>query len=152
MVINRESPGDSLLKNVKDHEVSIIKEAIENVKQKTKKLNYNPELLYLFVNKKINTRFFGATRTNLFNPDPGSVITEELSIDDRFDFHLVAQKVTQGTATPTHYIVGYDSSKMPQEDLMEFTYHQCYNYYNWQGAVKVPATLQCANKLSKLAG
>jgi len=25
-------------------------------------------------------------------------------------------------------------------------------YYNWQGAVKVPAVMQCASKVSKLAG
>lgn len=75
-----------------------------------------------------------------------------MSVDDRFDFHLVAQKVTQGTSTPTHYIVAYDSSRIPQEDLVRFTYEQCYNYYNWQGSVKVPSCLQYANKLSKLAG
>lgn len=73
-------------------------------------------------------------------------------MDDRFDFHLVAQKVTQGTSTPTHYVVAYDTSKIPQQDLIRFTYEQCYNYYNWQGSVKVPSCLQAANKLSKLAG
>lgn len=60
--------------------------------------------------------------------------------------------MTQGTSTPTQYIVAYDSSKISQEELVQFTYEQCYNYYNWQGSVKVPACLQCANKLSKLAG
>lgn len=75
-----------------------------------------------------------------------------MSTDDRFDFHLVAQKVTQGTSTPTHYVIAYDNSQIPQEDLIRFTYEQCYNYYNWQGSVKVPSCLQYANKLSKLAG
>lgn len=75
-----------------------------------------------------------------------------MSVDDRFDFHLAAQRVTEGTCTPTHYVIGVDTSRIPQEDLIQFTYEQCYNYYNWQGSVKVPAGLQCANKLSKLAG
>jgi aubergine-like protein len=35
---------------------------------------------------------------------------------------------------------------------MSFTYEQCFNYYNWEGAVRVPACLQCADKLAKLAG
>ena len=35
---------------------------------------------------------------------------------------------------------------------MNFTYEQCFNYYNWEGAVRVPACLQCADKLSKLFG
>ena len=106
----------------------------------------------MVINKKINSRFFGFDSQYLYNPEPGSVILDDLSVDNRFDFHLVAQKVTQGTCTPTHYIIGYDSSNIPQEDLIRFTYEQCYNYYNWQGSVKVPATLQCANKLSKLGG
>ena len=44
------------------------------------------------------------------NPEPGSVIIDKLSVDDQFDFHLAAQKVTQGTCTPTQYVVGYDES------------------------------------------
>lgn len=104
------------------------------------------------VNKSVNTRFFLPQKMDAFNPDPGSVIVSQLSTDDAFDFHLVSQKVTQGTSTPTQYIVAYDSSKISQEELIQFTYEQCYNYYNWQGSVKVPACLQCANKLSKLAG
>jgi len=48
--------------------------------------------------------------------------------------------------------VAYNASKMPQESLSQFTYEQCFNYYNWTGAVKVPAALQCANKVAKLVG
>ncbi len=33
---------------------------------------------------------------------------------------------------------------------MTFTYEQCFNYYNWEGAVRVPSALQYANKLAKL--
>ena len=60
--------------------------------------------------------------------------------------------MTQGTCTPTQFIVAYDDSKVPQEALAQFTYDQCFNYYNWQGAVKVPACMQCADKLAKLVG
>lgn len=148
----RESTGHSLIRSVLQHEMDILKASIEDVKKKAKKPNYNPEIIYIVVNKKINSRFFDASGNRLFNPEPGSIVVEEMSVDDRFDFHLVAQKVTQGTSTPSHYIVVYDSSSIPQEDLIRFTYDQCYNYYNWQGSVKVPACLQCANKLSKLAG
>jgi aubergine-like protein len=75
-----------------------------------------------------------------------------MSKDDEFDFHLAAQYVNQGTCTPTHYTVAYENRKMSQEALMAFTYEQCFNYYNWEGAIRVPACLQYANKLAKLAG
>lgn len=106
--------GDSLIKPVLEHEIYNLKQSIEDVKKKAKKPNYNPEIIYIVVNKRINSRFFGASNSELYNPEPGSVIVEELSVDDRFDFHLVAQKVTQGTSTPTHYVVAYDSSQIPQ--------------------------------------
>lgn len=112
------------------------------------------------VNKKINTRYFAVGKENqqnpnkftpqLFNPDSGSVIAEPLSVEESYDFHLAAQYVTQGTCTPTLFRVAYDTTKMPQEALMTFTFEQCFNYYNWEGAVRVPACLQCADKLSKL--
>jgi aubergine-like protein len=117
--------------------------------------------MYITVNKKINTRIFdtneafgsqGKFLPKVFNPSSGTIVLDELSIDKAFDFHLAAQKVTQGTCTPTHYIVVYNDSNIPQESLVQFTYEQCFNYYNWQGAVKVPACLQCADKLAKLVG
>ena len=36
--------------------------------------------------------------------------------------------------------------------IAQFTYEQCYNYYNWDGVVRLPAVLQYAHKLSKLTG
>lgn len=98
--------------------------------------------MVILANKKINTRFFckaKSERSNnpqkfipkLFNPDSGSVISEPLSVDNSYDFHLIPQYVTQGTATPTKFLVAFDSTSMSQEDLMDFTFEQCFNYYNW---------------------
>lgn len=89
---------------------------------------------------------------NLGNPDSGSVIVEDLSVGNLMDFHLAAQKVTQGTCTPTQYITIYKNFDFSIESLAEFTYGQCFNYYNWTGAVRVPACLQCADKLATLVG
>ena len=75
-----------------------------------------------------------------------------MSINNAFDFHLVPQMVTQGTCTPTQYQVAFNSSEMPVQALAEFTFEQCFNYFNWQGAVRVPGCMQAADKLSKLIG
>lgn len=49
------------------------------------------------------------------------------------------------------YKVAYDSSnqEVPHEALKIITYEQCYNYPNWAGSIRFPATLQKANKLAK---
>lgn len=91
-----------------------------------------------------------SNQKNLSNPLSGSVIVSGMSKDNAYDFYLAAQYVTQGTCTPTYYRIAYDKSKLPQEALITFTYEQCFNYYNWLGAVRVPACLQYSNKLIKL--
>ena len=132
---------------------------IKTIAEKTKTKNYDPEIVYMTVNKKINARFYAGEQNqqNKFvprvsNPNSGSVLVEALSKDESYDFYLAAQLVTQGTCTPTHYTIAYNKSKVPQEALITFTYEQCFNYYNWEGAVRVPACLQCADKLAKLVG
>ncbi len=120
--------------------------------------------MYTTVTTKINSRFFdfpqgssGGNGSNKFqprveNPNSGTVVMDELTVNENFDFFLAAQRVTEGTCTPTHYQIVHNTSKISIEDFSQFTYEQCFNYYNWTGAVKVPATMQCANKLAKLVG
>ncbi len=121
--------------------------------------NYEPEIIYMTCNKKVNSKYCLKYNGQYQNPNAGSVVFEELSVNNTIDFHLTAQKVTEGSSTPTQYrIVYYRKNKsdkadeIPEEAIAQFTYEQCYNYYNWSGAVRVPACLQCADKLSKLAG
>lgn len=59
--------------------------------EKTKTPKYNPEIVIVTVNKKINTRYFevGKEVTNnkfvpeLHNPSPGSIMVESFSTEDR---------------------------------------------------------------------
>lgn len=59
---------------------------ISQISKKTGANNYNPEIVYVMVNKKISSRFFTAQQDNpqqgnkflpkVFNPNSGSVIVE----------------------------------------------------------------------------
>lgn len=111
-----------------------------------------PEIAYLIVNTKITSRFYELTRNSVYNPSSGTVVFDELETNGLYDFYLTPQRVTQGTCTPIHVIVAYTSRVFDQEDLAQFTYEQCFGYYNWSGAVKLPAALQNANKLGKFMG
>ncbi len=85
------------------------------------------------------------------------------------DFYLVPHKVEekQGSALPTQYKLVYfkpsatkeeasreelKSFDLPLDALAQLTFEQCFCYYNWQGAIKIPAVLQCGDKLSTLVG
>jgi len=160
IIIYREGLSDMQVDKQLPAEIQAVNNMVTKIADKIKKPDYNPEIVYMTVEKKINTRFFstydgkGVKKGDpkLENPGSGSIILEEMSIDNAFDFHLVPQVVNQGTCTPTHYRVAYTNSEVPIESIAEFTFEQCFNYFNWQGAVRVPACLQAADKLSKLVG
>jgi len=111
----------------------------------------NSEIL---VNKRIDDKFFtyGKDQKNYSNPPSGTWVSTQVVSKTHYDFFLCAQDVKQGTTTPTHYTVIYDNLKLPEDTLAAFTYYQCFNYFNWTGAVRVPACAQYAHKVAYLAG
>ena len=67
-----------------------------------------------------------------------------------FEFYIQPQEVTQGSATPTCFHVAYGNLNFP-EMIPKFTYDLCHIYSNWQGTVRIPNVLKCAEKLSKMS-
>lgn len=70
---------------------------------KTKNPKYNPNITYLLVNKKPNSRIYekegSGKNATFYNPTPGSVIFDDLSKEYRA-FHLASVAVNQGSCTP----------------------------------------------------
>ncbi len=61
---------------------------------------------------------------------------------------MIAHKGTIGTAAPVHYYVVSNKTKLSRDQIETFTYHLCYNYFNWGGSIKVPAAVMYAKKLA----
>jgi hypothetical protein len=78
LVLYREGLNEVQARIQFELEVQGLLDTIEVVKEKAKKPNYKPTILYLLVNKKPNSRIFegeGKGKTlNYSNPEPGSVI------------------------------------------------------------------------------
>lgn len=49
----------------------------------------------------------------------------------RYDFFLVSQSVRQGTVTPTHYNVIWDTTGLKPDHMQRLAYKMCHLYYNW---------------------
>jgi aubergine len=174
LIIYREGLSDSQLRRTLAGELEVIESVVGGYsgKELNNFLPYRPEIVFLTVNKKINSRFYmqrveqkgEVSEKAYYNPKPGAVIYNELASNDQIDFYLVPQKTETGTASPCQYRLvyyhpqhepfPYDHSKaeVPLQAIAQMTYEQCYNYYNWTGAVRTPAILQYTRKLSKLAG
>jgi aubergine-like protein len=79
--------------------------------------------------------------------DTGFVEQSEV-IEGKFDFFLVPHSVTQGSVKPTHFYVAKNSSQISKMAILNFTYALCYNYYNWNEAIKIPAPCMLADKIA----
>ena len=112
--------------------------------------NRNILYYYFLVNTKTTFKFFEKNKQNYFsNPGPGLLIINGVTNRNYFEFYIQPQEVTEGSATPTCFHVAYGNLNFP-EMIPKFTYDLCHIYSNWQGTVRVPNVLKCAEKLSKM--
>ncbi|XP_051173756.1 piwi-like protein Siwi isoform X2 [Leptopilina boulardi] len=106
----------------------------------------NVRLAFIIVTKKINTRFFHQNN----NAPAGTVVDDVVTNPARYDFFLVSQGGGKGTIAPSAYSVISDTSEWGPDKIQRMTYKLTQLYYNFAGAVKVPAPCQYAHKLAAL--
>ncbi|XP_070384812.1 piwi-like protein 1 [Dermacentor albipictus] len=110
------------------------------------------KLAFAVVTKRITTRFFSHLPSGAYgNPLPGTVVDTEVTRPERY-FFLVSQSVRQGTASPTHYNVIYDTTGLKPDHMQRLSYKLTHLYFNWPGTMRMPAPCQYAHKLAFPAG
>lgn len=173
--IYRDGVGDSMRQMVIDEELNQLhkivaeeyglfqqqkaqKESEEQKKEVEVQPFVPPEITLIIVNKRVRQRFFQQRQTQqgnefIQNPPQGTYIdngfVEQSEVKDgKFDFFLVPHSVTQGSVKPTHFYVAENSSEISKSAILNFTYALCYNYYNWNDAIKIPAPCMLADKIA----
>jgi hypothetical protein len=58
--------------------------------------NYDPKILYVSVNKRVNQKFFISTRDGLKNPEPGTLVNTKVTKNNTWEFYLMPTYVNQG--------------------------------------------------------
>ena len=109
---------------------------------------------YILVNTKSTFKFFEPGEDNngndtYFNPYSGLLVLDGVINRNLFEFYIQPQEVTQGSATPTCFQVAYGNLNFP-EFIPKFTFDLCHIYSNWQGSIRIPNVIKCAEKLSKM--
>ena len=117
-------------------------------------LNQNILYYYILVNTKSSFKFFEPGEDNYghetyFNPYSGLLVLDGVINRNLFEFYIQPQEVTQGSATPTCFHVAYGNLDFP-EFIPKFTFDLCHIYSNWQGSIRIPNVIKCAEKLSKM--
>ncbi|XP_030750694.1 piwi-like protein Siwi [Sitophilus oryzae] len=147
IIIYRDGVGDGQIQYVKEHEVEMIKEKLGAELYANQPL----KMAFIVVSKRINTKLFtaqpGGDRGD-FNPPPGTVVDDVVTLPYRYDFFLISQCVNQGTVAPTSYNIIDDNLGIDPNRIQRFTYKLTHMYYNWSGTIRVPAPCQYAHKLA----
>ncbi|XP_075903162.1 piwi-like protein 1 [Nelusetta ayraudi] len=147
IIVYRDGVGDGQLHSVVNYEVEQIIDSIRSLQG-----DYVPKLSVVVVKKRISSRFFALLGGKVSNPPPGTVIDTEVTRPEWYDFYIVSQAVNNGSVSPTHYNVVYDTSGLKPDHMQRLTYKLCHMYFNWQGTIRVPAPCQYAHKLAFLVG
>ncbi|KAL6063565.1 Piwi-like protein 1 [Balamuthia mandrillaris] len=146
IIVFRDGVGDGQLNAVVEKEVPQLNETFEEVGG-----GYAPKMAVVVVKKRIRTRLFQKVGNSVKNPLPGTLV-DSGCVSDWYDFFLVSQSVRQGTVSPTHYHVVYDTTDLNPDQMQSLTYKMCFLYYNWPGTVSVPSPCQYAHKIAFLVG
>ncbi|XP_016898276.1 piwi-like protein 2 isoform X3 [Cynoglossus semilaevis] len=114
--------------------------------------SYAPKLVFIVVQKRINTMLYSWVENNFVAPPPGTILDHTLTEKDWVDFYLVAHHVHQGCGLPTHYVCLYNTANLTPDHLQRLTYKMCHLYWNCPSIIRVPAPCKYAHKLAFLSG
>ena len=148
---NNEYPKGIIIyrQGVSLHQKQQLKEEIKQIEEtcKTKNILF----YYILVNTKTTYKFFEVSEDEeeYYNPESGLLIMDGVTNRNYFEFYIQPQEVTGGSATPTCFHVAYGNLNFP-EMIPKFTFDLCHIYSNWQGTVRIPNVIKCAEKLSKM--
>nr|AID66627.1 Piwil2 [Monopterus albus] len=146
IVVYRDGVSDSQLKFVEQYEIPQLIKCFENFPR------YEPKLVFIVVQKRINTTLYSWNANNFGTPPPGTVLDHTLTRKDWVDFYLMAHDIRQGCGVPTHYTTLYNTANLTPDHLQRLTFKMCHLYWNWTGTIRVPAPCKYAHKLAFLCG
>ena len=78
--------------------------------------------MYVFVNKKVSTRFFEIDGDKVKNPGPGTVVEKGIvkpgNNEKLFDFYMISNNNPKtATALPVHYEIVHNSTNLSKIDI-----------------------------------
>ncbi|KAL4438115.1 hypothetical protein ABPG74_016894 [Tetrahymena malaccensis] len=146
IIIYRQGLGEGQIQQSLQQEIKAIQNGFKNYKAQ-----YNPRFAFFQVNKKVGQKFYQQSSREsegIINPTSGTIVASEV-VHNNFEFFMAAQNCNSGVCTPTKYTCLYNSTNLKEDQFWQITYFQTFNYYNWQGPVRVPAAMKYAEKLAK---
>nr|AAQ74967.1 Twi2p [Tetrahymena thermophila] len=146
VIVYRQGLGEGQIQQSCNLEIKAIQNGFSNFKS-----DFNPRLAFFQVNRKIGQKFYQSPQGDkgeVSNPASGTIVASQV-VQNNFEFFMAAQNCNSGVCTPTKYTCLYNNTNLKEDQIWQLTYYQTFNYYNWQGPVRVPAAMKYAEKLAK---
>ncbi|UJR20428.1 hypothetical protein I4U23_023559 [Adineta vaga] len=141
IIFYRDGVDDGQYQKVLDYEVTEIK----NICRQIYPNGSVPQLTFIVVKKRHNTRFFLYDNNQTLNVEPGTVIDQEITHPFQFDFYLCSQKAIKGTSRPALYHVIHDDNQFSSDDIQQLTYWLCHTDMRCTKSVSIPAPVHYAH-------
>jgi len=113
--------------------------AIRSACTKTGGAGYNPQLIFVVVQKRNHCRIFAHGNNQINNAHPGTVVDTDITTASQFDFYMCAHYGLKGTSRPTHYHVLCDDVGVHADQLQRFTFDLCHLFARCTKIVSSPA-------------
>uniref|UniRef100_A0A915BBS2 Piwi domain-containing protein n=1 Tax=Parascaris univalens TaxID=6257 RepID=A0A915BBS2_PARUN len=143
IIIFRDGVSNSEFVDTMNDELSSLKAAMNRLDS-----DYNPTLSYVVIQKRHRTRFFverDEFARGKHNVPPGTVVDEEITSPNMFDFYLCSHLGAIGTSRPAHYTILYDSWNLSPDDWQQVAYALCHLYARCARSVSIPAPVYYAH-------
>ncbi|CAF4757539.1 unnamed protein product, partial [Rotaria sp. Silwood2] len=104
-----------------------------------------PQLTFIVVKKRHNTRFFLYDGQHTMNVQAGTVIDQDIIHPSQFDFYLCSQAARMGTSRPALYHVLHDDIGFTSDAIQQLTYWLCHTDMRCTKSVSIPAPVHYAD-------
>lgn len=143
IIIFRDGVSNSEFVDTMNDELTSLKAAMNRLAS-----DYAPTISYVVIQKRHRTRFFvecDEFARGKHNVPPGTVVDEEITSPNMFDFYLCSHLGAIGTSRPAHYTVLYDSWNLSPDDWQQVAYALCHLYARCARSVSIPAPVYYAH-------
>ena len=125
LVMYRDGVSEGQFLTVLASELVAIRQACKELED-----GYQPQVTYVVVQKRHNTRFFPSDNNKYKNGNAlaGTVVDQGINHPTEGDFYLLSHEGIQGTSRPCHYHVLWDDNDFTADELETLSYYLCHLY------------------------
>ncbi|EYB94137.1 hypothetical protein Y032_0175g510 [Ancylostoma ceylanicum] len=149
IVITRDGVSEGQYRMVIEDELGAIKEACEEFGRLNGRDPWLPRFTVVVATKRHNARFFVENGRFIDNPQPATVVDNDVVRNDITEFYMQSHRPVQGTAKPTSYQLIVDENDMGSDEVQSLMLALCFHHQIVDAPVSIPEPVYQADEWAK---